>query len=309
MMYANSTIIRMRNVKLLAAVCVIIGFLCTFQEWKLSSTIQRGLAMSDSGYNPDKVALCIITAAYGNDENSVDIPLDAREYAHEDVRFFYFTNSEASQIRTPGWTKIIKDLPQYKNRIVQSRWPKFQGFKHPEIEKKCRTIMYMDASSSIQATMDELVALGIIVRVSEQGFAQTKHLKKRASITEEFKVILNGKKDRIENVQASIDWMTQQKDWKDDVTIYQNNHFCYDHHKAHVIEMMDFFWNRYSMEMDSWRDQPLWAYTVHHFQFTPIILQRHMIGYDISRMHNGHKGAAEEESSDAPKLLIIEKNR
>ena len=63
------------------------------------------------------------------------------------------------------------------------------------------------------------------------------------------------------------------------------------------------------MQIDSWRDQPLWAYTVHHFQFTPIILQRHMIGYDISRMHNGHKGQAAEEPNDATKHRITEKNR
>jgi hypothetical protein len=31
-----------------------------------------------------------------------------------------------------------------------------------------------------------------------------------------------------------------------------------------------FFWDRFSQEVDSWRDQPLWAYTLHHFGMEPL---------------------------------------
>ena len=34
--------------------------------------------------------------------------------------------------------------------------------------------------------------------------------------------------------------------------------------------MTDYFWKKYSQELDSWRDQPLFSYCVHHNKFTPI---------------------------------------
>jgi hypothetical protein len=36
--------------------------------------------------------------------------------------------------------------------------------------------------------------------------------------------------------------------------------------------MSSFFWDRYSQEVDSWRDQPLWSYSMHHFNITPVVL-------------------------------------
>ena len=44
---------------------------------------------------------------------------------------------------------------------------------------------------------------------------------------------------------------------------------------------------RYSLEKDSWRDQPLWAYTLHHFNFTPADLAL-IFKNDKSRMGHGY---------------------
>lgn len=299
-----------RSAKLLVAICAIAGLICTLQDLKLYKAapelVHRRLTVSDELYNPDKVALCIVTASYGDDEHSIDDTLDATKYAHPDVKFFFFTNSEASKKSVPGWTKIIKDLP-YKSRIVQSRWAKFQAFHHEKIVEKCRTVMYMDACSKIDATMDELVSVAVVVRASEQGYAQAKHILKRKSISDEFEVIERVKKDTPEHVKASMKWLKSQPDFKDDVTIYQNNFFWYDYHNERVVEMLDFFWNRYSQELDSWRDQPLWAYTVHHFNFKPIILLRYMIGQDVGKMHNGHNGYGDTKKEKKPSSSSDEK--
>jgi hypothetical protein len=36
-------------------------------------------------------------------------------------------------------------------------------------------------------------------------------------------------------------------------------------------EVSNFFWDRYSQELDLWRDQPLWSYAIHHFKVKPLV--------------------------------------
>lgn len=50
---------------------------------------------------------------------------------------------------------------------------------------------------------------------------------------------------------------------------------------------MDYFWERYSKELDSWRDQPLWAYTLCHLNIQPTQLYIAMHG-DFSRQKKRH---------------------
>jgi hypothetical protein len=36
--------------------------------------------------------------------------------------------------------------------------------------------------------------------------------------------------------------------------------------------MSTWFWEQYTTYGGLWRDQPLWAYTMHHFQATPLVM-------------------------------------
>jgi hypothetical protein len=47
-------------------------------------------------------------------------------------------------------------------------------------------------------------------------------------------------------------------------------HAGYDPTNVWFQKASEFFWSRYSLELDSWRDQPLWAYTLHHFGINPL---------------------------------------
>jgi hypothetical protein len=47
---------------------------------------------------------------------------------------------------------------------------------------------------------------------------------------------------------------------------------AYDPHSAIFQNLSAYFWEQYSSEVGSWRDQPMWAYTLHHFNVTPIVL-------------------------------------
>jgi hypothetical protein len=47
---------------------------------------------------------------------------------------------------------------------------------------------------------------------------------------------------------------------------------AYDPHSPTFRQLSNFFWEQYSSETGSWRDQPTWAYTLHHFNVTPLVL-------------------------------------
>jgi hypothetical protein len=49
---------------------------------------------------------------------------------------------------------------------------------------------------------------------------------------------------------------------------------AYDPSNQLYRKVSSFFWDRYSQEVDSWRDQPLWSYCVHHFNVTPLVFTK-----------------------------------
>lgn len=48
---------------------------------------------------------------------------------------------------------------------------------------------------------------------------------------------------------------------------------AYDPSNPYYRKASEFFWDRYKQELDSWRDQPLWAYTLHHFGIEPLTMR------------------------------------
>jgi hypothetical protein len=47
---------------------------------------------------------------------------------------------------------------------------------------------------------------------------------------------------------------------------------AYDPSNPHYQQLSRFFWKHYANETGSWRDQPMWAYSLYHFNITPMIL-------------------------------------
>ena len=210
----------------------------------------------------------------------------------DDIHFYFYTSKTR-----PGWEKIIHSLPNFRRRITQSRWPKFQGYHHPTIQSNCQTILYCDASSSIKYPMKTILKLASTVKESKEGLAQHLHKKGRKSISEEFEAILRLEKDNQVNVNASLEWFHAQPDFQNEMPIYENNYFLYDPDNSFVRNMTDFFWNRYSMEVDSWRDQPLWTYTLFHHGFSPLVPNVKLLVSDTKRQYGGHAGYVEPKAS------------
>jgi hypothetical protein len=70
---------------------------------------------------------------------------------------------------------------------------------------------------------------------------------------------------------------------------------CVAYNPCHPVyqRISHFFWSRYSQEVDSWRDQPLWGYSVYNFNVTPVDIgpiQGRLYNPMWKRMgHGGHR--------------------
>jgi hypothetical protein len=81
--------------------------------------------------------------------------------------------------------------------------------------------------------------------------------------------------------------------------------FCfeaYDPSNPRFQQVSSFFWDRYSQELDSWRDQPLWSYSLHHFKVKPALLYKRGGGrrrlFIESPKSKGFGGHIHDESND-----------
>jgi len=244
--------------------------------------------MHNNSNHHQRNKICFIQSVFGdgNHPSSLDRPKNVSTLYHRDdddydrhdgleYEFFYFTN--LPDLPTPEWTKIV--LPDSKMGLIQrhitiSRLPKFLAWKiEPRIQKECIIVMYMDGHFYPRPNKhSKLQRLAKSVIQSKYGLLHVTH-PKGGLLTDEFDRIVSGTKDTQAHVDASLAWLTSQPDWSDNATLYWNAVFAYDPWNDEYRKASEFFWNRYSQELDSWRDQPLWAYTLHHFGIQPLTMR------------------------------------
>lgn len=219
--------------------------------------------------------ICFLQSVFGEPSHpSIDKPFNATSIRQDNsnYEFYYFTNM--MDLDTPGWTKILlTDLP-YKRHITMSRLPKFLAWKiHPILQESCQLILYLDGHFRPRENKQKKfhkIAFNVVN--SKYGLIHTTH-PKGGSLTDEFERIVSGTKDTQANVDASLKWLQAQPDWYDNCTLYWNAAFGYDPTNPWFQKASLYFWDHYSQEKDSWRDQPLWAYTLHHFGIQPLTMR------------------------------------
>jgi len=243
----------------------------------------------------ERIDICFVSSIYGKSNKATDKPGDFRDFSINSAtshRFFLYTNLPS--IEAPGWTKIVKDL-KYRRLITQSRWGKFMSWKDPEIQG-CKTVFYFDGYFAPQNNPSGFLHMSAAIHDSEVGFAQVNHpFDKHRTPLQEFEGILELKKDIPSNVEKSIEWLNAQPDFYNNCTLYANWYFGFDPTNSDFQQATQFFWDHYSQEEDSWRDQPLWCYTLGHFHLRPIPMQP-LFHMHLTRM--GHKGHRYDKGSD-----------
>jgi len=228
--------------------------------------------------------VCFVTAVYGTDPEFADHPPDVASQRDANPTFRYFAFTNMPDLEAEGWTKIITtaaqhansntaiQIPQhYRRSITKSRWPKFMGWQHPEIAR-CQAVFYMDGFCGPKSKHSQRYKnLARTIHLSKYGIAQNKH-DKGGGAFQEFDRILHSNKDVRDNVEASKRWMQAQPDFNANCTLYANHYIGYDPNSVHWQQATTFFWDRYSQELDSWRDQPLWCYALDRLGIEPIHL-------------------------------------
>lgn len=220
-----------------------------------------------TGPMPPKTS-CFVTASYAKNFSNMDNMIHLNNTSPY-FKFFMFTNWNDSQWKTPGWTKITTKY-NYTRSITHSRYGKFLGWKYERIREGCDAVYYMDSNIQLKANQSTWMEMSATISSTEPGLMQMKHQQNRSGILDEFAAITKWKKDHGGNIQKSIAWLTAQPDFKNDIPIYMNQLFGYNPKSLTYQRLSQGFWDHYSKEEDSWRDQPLWAFMVHRYNVTPL---------------------------------------
>ncbi|KAL3911574.1 MAG: hypothetical protein SGILL_007227 [Bacillariaceae sp.] len=203
------------------------------------------------------------------------------------VRFFAFTNNE--HFSAHGWEVVLKDFGlQYNRFITQSRWPKFQAHHEPIIQQQCTVVFYIDGNVVPKNSLQNFQEEARRILASESQLSQRKH-QDNPTPEEEFQRILRGSKDIQPNVEKSLEWLHAQPDYSSDCQMYGNSNFGYAVNSKAYRQTADFFWSHYAKEEDSWRDQPLWCYSLHHTKTVPLDIPMEDL-FAIERKRNGMGG-------------------
>lgn len=246
-----------------------------------------------------KPEVCFITASYSKDAEEMDKLVVVNNHSPY-LRFFLFTNLNDEEWNTPGWSKIVTSF-DYKRMITHSRYGKFMGWKHAEVQE-CKVAFYMDAC--LRPTQNQTLWRGLAEMIASDesaGLMQSLHPKNRTGVVGEFLAIQNSKKDVPANIVTSLQWMIAQKDLDPKAPIYLNENFGYNPKSPVYQRVSQAFWDHYSMEEDSWRDQPLWAFMLHRYNVTPMPyppnVYDNLWGRNRGKLlgHNGHEYKSEKD--------------
>jgi hypothetical protein len=258
------------------------------------------------------ISICFITSQYYDSlEAQTDFLINPPNevpnlYRSPLVSFFVYTN--LPQLVAPGWELIVKrsfpvpstltgsgggesgdDQYRFRRLITQSRWPKFQAFRDPVIQRRCQVVFYMDGanvpSDSVDAFQREAHRI-LTSGPNSARLAQELHRVQRGPGTELRRIVAK-QKDTIGNADASLRWLQAQPDYSDSSPMYSNSYFAYAVDSRPYQRVADFFWGHYGREDDSWRDQPLWSYALHHCGVSPMNLTAGLIRVAMDRIRGG----------------------
>lgn len=215
---------------------------------------------------------CFITAVFGISKESSDKFIDVRESRtkYPNYEFLLFTNLVELDAESKGWRKVLHFDTGKGRMITQSRYPKFLAWKESFIEKYCPVIFYMDGSKVTPVgSAAEFSQAKIEILQSEGGLAQFPHSN---NFEGELRDIVKYYKDTQEHIDLTRTWVHSQPDFQswENSLVYLNTYFGYNPNSAMFQKATQFFWDVYSKEQLSWRDQPLWGYVLHHSGLKPV---------------------------------------
>lgn len=247
--------------------------------------------------------VCFVTSVYSASADTSDRPPDVTDIQEANPSFQFFAFTNLPNLDAPGWTVKVKTYESsYRRYITQSRWAKFMGWKDESVQG-CQAVFYMDGFCGPKLKHSERykrLAKGI--HDSHFGVFQNQHEIAEGPL-DELDRIVERRKDIAKNVQASKAWLIAQPDFRPDAAIYENHYIGYNPKSIIFQQATQFFWDRYSLEEDSWRDQPLWSYVLDHFGIQPTRLGTFDALFKEYYKRMGHAGHRYNERADSNAVL------
>jgi len=332
-----------RSLFFLWTIAVAIAISANWLAWT-GNSVMESLAIATTA----PVNICFITAQYASSAEQLDTLANLRQEAptffsdrnSDHYHFFAFTNrrdwiekasstatskqkskkekKEGSSIdkKDNGWTILVQKFPPdtFQRFITQSRWPKFQGFRHEKIQQTCDVVFYMDGTVLPVGSPWKFQTEARRILDSDVQLSQELHPhsdKDGGGIAGEMRRCRLKKKDIESNLQKTQEWFNAQPDFTNDCTMYQNTFFGYAVTSPSFRKAADFAWGHFSLEKDSWRDQPLWCYTLHHFGVTPLRIPGNLFKYQGERRSANKHTYGEEAANNAQKYYenIVDANK
>lgn len=266
------------------------------------TSIDQPSRREPSAQVPVQVSFCFIVSVYAQWAAHADQLQRVDKLSwYNQSHFFAFTN--LPNLRCKGWTKIVDRQP-YRRYITQSRYSKFWAWNITQIQSHhCQVVFYMDSIGHIKGSYEAFESMAQAIWRSPEGHAQYPH-KGGGGAFGELRRIEVFQKDIDKNIQATKQWLLSQPDFAPpaihNCTLYENRYIGYAVRSTTTFAkaVTECFWKRYSQELDSWRDQPLWCYCLDRFNITPIPLDTSLWQLRPHRMGRlGHKYKTEEEAT------------
>lgn len=250
----------------------------------------------------ERVSFCFVVTVYAQWAAHADQLQRVDKLSwYNQSHFFVFTN--LPNLRCKGWTQVV-DRPPYRRYITQSRYAKFWAWNITQIQSHgCQVVFYMDSIGHILGSYQAFEDMANAIWKSPEGHAQYPH-KGGGGAFGELRRIEVFHKDIDKNIQATKRWLLDQPDFArpavHNCTLYENRYIGYAVRSTTTFAkaVTECFWKRYSLELDSWRDQPLWCYCLDRYNITPIPLNTSLWQLRPHRMGKlGHKYKTEEEAT------------
>jgi hypothetical protein len=245
-------------------------------------------------WNSTIINLCFATSEFSDTVQEADrLPVLDPSMIRNPPRHFIFTNLPSLAVGD-GWKTILLENLTYRRMITQSRWPKFLGWQHPELQE-CQVIFYLDAYLCNPINETAWNHMAKLILQSPVGLMQGKQIGSnnkpvKGPVIELRKNARMGKVSW-EAANATIEWLRKQSNYErmGHVPVFKNAMFGYDPLNSKFRRMLQDFWQEYSKETASWRDQSYWAYFLYKHSMKPLGFPfPPPLGPEGERGHNGH---------------------
>ena len=210
--------------------------------------------------------VCFVTSLFANSIEDADQLIKFDRIP--EVSYYMFTNLKVNREDT-SWDQIYMNNHEFtcNKNITRSRYGKFMAWQYFHQHN-----MYFDAIIYCDATCKPPPIFTILTQYinaaisSESGIFQIRHIN---NVFNEINAIQISKKDSPENCAMTAAYLIDKGMTPDD-PMFGNTVFVYDPNNKKIQKALSAFWNLYSKEDLTHRDQPIWALISKQYRIKPM---------------------------------------